>query len=238
MSLSRLCTSAAALVLSFATLSDAAPREIADCTAIPIEGQAILTRDVDCSAVPHTSMAIASGVLNLNGYTVTSGTTFGIACSGNCKIVGPGTLTGEGGGINGSRALRVENVEISLTGFGAVGVAAIGALTLDRVTITGPTFGAISHKSARITDSTITATVGGVVSGSGSLTEGPCSKGAVLLRRSSITGTTSTPCDGTDAHCADVISCKRPKLVQSTCNTSCQAGVDSPCPTWGVCAAD
>jgi hypothetical protein len=157
--------------------------------------------------------------------------------------VGPGTISGEGGGIHAQKKLRVVGVDIALSGFGGIAAASVGNVVLEGVTITGATVGAISlERNVKVIDSTISANVAGVLAGvsnSGNVSE--CRKGGVLLRRSSVTGADPNLCAGLDppgANCVDVVSCKRPKLDDATCGTSCQGGTGAPCTSWGVCSAD
>ncbi len=235
--LTRIAVLVSALLL--ATAAHAYETVISSCNPQLVIGHATLGRDLDCSAadVVNGSIVIGRGTLDLNGHTLVTPPGYGILCSGNCKIVGPGTITGAGSAIGGSKSVKVIDVDIAVTG--GIGVAAFDKLSLLRVTVNGPWYGTIGA-ATKIVDSTINATVVGALSGSGSMAEGPCRKGGLLLRRSTVTGTTSAYCDGAEppTNCADLVSCKRPKLLASTCGTSCQAGAGVPCPSWGVCSAD
>jgi hypothetical protein len=65
-----------------------------------------------------------------------------------------------------------------------------------------------------------------------------CADVPLKLKRSSVDGTTDDPVCGANI-CATIIMCGRPpKLVQSTCRTSCRGGTGVPCATWGICTDD
>ncbi len=204
----------------------------------PLSGRVTLVNDLDCSDSVSEDIVIDHGTLDLNGHTIiTSG--WNVVCSGNCKVVGPGTIMGAGSGIMGSESLELKDVAITISG--GIGVAAAKKLKLDHVSISGAAFGALFGTSAKIVDSTITATIVGVTTeGPGAQGGGPCTKDSMILRRSSVTGTSGAPCVGSDppANCADIITCRKPKLSQSTCGTSCQGNGGVPCQPWGVCTGD
>jgi len=212
---------------------------ISDCNQLPLAGHFVLTRDIDCSGEVLFAIEILRGTIELNGHALTTGSNFGIYCDDNCKVIGPGTITGAGSGIGSSGSLRVKDVTITLSG-GGLGVAAFTNLLLDGVTITGATDGAVGA-TVKLVDSTITASAFGVSSGTGDPEHGgPCKKGSLLLRRSSVTGTSPSPCAGANppGNCADVVSCKAPRVFQSTCGTSCQGNGGVPCQPWGICSGD
>lgn len=239
-SLGRAALSAAlmAAALSVTAPAGAYLQEIASCDQnFPVLGKAKLTRDLDCSGAVLPNIVIDRGTLDLNGHTLVAGSNYGVFCSGNCKIVGPGVITGDGSGVGGGKGVSIRNVDIAVSSIGAA--AGGGKIKLDHVTITGAVIGAIGDTGAKIVDSTIMASVGGVFSGGTNAGE-PCDKGSLLLRRSSVTGANPANCVGADppANCVDVISCKRPKLSASTCGMSCQAGTGAPCTSWGLCSSD
>lgn len=212
-------------------------QEIASCEqSFPVFGRATLTRDLDCTGTLAPNIIIDRGTLDLNGHTLITGSNYGVLCNDRCKVIGPGTITGSGSGINGSGTVAVRHVDLAVSGIAA---AAGGQLTLDHVTITAATIGAIGHTGAKIMDSTITASVAGVLSGGTNAGE-PCEKGGLVLRRSSVTSADPGLCVGAEppANCVDVTSCKRPKISASVCGTSCRAGTGAPCASWGVCSSD
>lgn len=224
-----------AVVLGFVPSANAVVQTVSNCNGPVIEGVGIVTQDLDCTGTVNENIILDGSKLYLNGHTIVTGDHYVIRCNGSCKILGPGTITGNGSGVFGGKNVTVKDVTFSTAGLAA---GAAFKLTLDNVSINGPG-GAYGGRGARIVDSTITASSVGVKTGFASPNDESCSKGSLIIRRSTITGTTSADCDGTPGSlCADIVSCKRPRVSDSTCNTSCQWGLGAPCPTWGICTAD
>ena len=231
---------AAGLALS-ARRAVAGSTNVSKCSSVIVRGRSVLTRDLDCTSVyPSTGVLIDHGTLFLNGHTlITSGTT-AVDCIGNCRIVGPGTITGDGNGVYGRKSVSIRDVDFSVTvgAIAAFNAKGTGKVKLSNVTITGGIGGVYTDGAARIEDSTI-AIAGGVGVSSGTTDATGCiTKGTVLLRSSSVTG--STAGCGPDVACADIASCSAPNIQDgSTCETSCQLGGSGPtCTPWGVCSAD
>jgi hypothetical protein len=66
----------------------------------------------------------------------------------------------------------------------------------------------------------------------------PCEHRALTLKRSSVTGAADDPSCAVNV-CADLVTCEKPpRLVASTCGTSCQGGMGIPCTSWGICSGD
>ncbi len=107
----RLALSAAVVVvLGFATSAGAtAYFEIDSCDSPLVLGKAKWMRDLDCSGTFVPNIVIDRGTLDLNGHTLVTGYRSGVLCIGKCKVIGPGTITGNGSGVDGSESLKMKN---------------------------------------------------------------------------------------------------------------------------------
>jgi len=192
-----------------------------------------LVGDLDCSAYPGTGydgalVVLRGAQLDLAGFTLTvrSGA-YGVVCGepcgegsiarckSTCKVTGSGgSIVGAGVGIV---AASLDVRDVTITGADT----AIGSwrkLLVRRVTLVDNVawgiFGAGPGLKPKIYDSSITNSGTGVNTGYG-----------VVLKRSTVTG---------NAY-GDLVTSRRPKLVDSTCGVSLGAPGGG---SWGVCTAD
>lgn len=205
-----------------------------------IKGNAELVGDLDCSGVGGPGIQFESGSLALNGHTLrTPSTNVAVDCIGNCKVVGPGTITGTGSGVNARRALKMTDVVLTVDG-SAVGLDSTqgkGRGIIRNCTISDSTTGISVKVPLRMFDTVVTGTQYSGLEISLAPGEDRCS--SVLLKRSSITGSGTDPSCGVSRNCADIMSCdKRPRLLESTCGTSCAGNTVVPCTPWGFCSGD
>jgi hypothetical protein len=204
-------------------------------------GTGELTVDLDCSADPlAVGVSVNRGNLHLNGHSIT-GASIGVACMDHCKIYGPGTINGNGVGID-QFASRSD----------------AGRVTVRDVTITGNVAGGLGGDRIRVMGSTITGNGGFVVEGNaigggiiasqrvtvrsstvdGNDNYGICSPQRITLGNSTAQGNGTAPgCDPDPVcgACGDLVSSRRP-MVSAT--SACDVSVDPPSGTWGVCSAD
>jgi hypothetical protein len=192
----------AALVLSVAVGTPAFGQTPVTTCGQEVSGHAVLNAALDCTGFDGYAVHMHAGVLTMNGFTITGGTT-GVFCDGPCKILGPGTITGsELFGVSAFETkTTIRNVDITNHGaFGiqswrkavvegpatisgnGIGIRTGAGLTVRNMTITGnaaAVHGAnnAGTATANIIDSTIT--------GNG---EGVAAQKAVRVTRSSITG--------------------------------------------------
>lgn len=209
-----------------------------------VYGKGHLAADLDCSTGVLQTIQLY-GRLDLNGHTLTGpAQTFAIECPGKCKITGPGTITGTtGAGVLGRRTMVMEDV--TLTGLDTAvklkSDTGKGSGTFRRCTLTGNAAGIRSNMAVNLVDTTISGTThSGAVVGIGFVENGvECTFRPLRLKRSSVTGTADGADCGTSHNCADLITCEKPpRLIDSTCGTSCQGESGIPCANWGVCDAE
>jgi len=108
----RLASSTIGLVLLLAT--GASAQTVLSTCGQEIKGFAIMTADLDCTGFGGHAVDIHGGKLDMQGHTLTGGNG-GIFCDGNCKVIGPGTVTGSTGiGINALESpIRVQEVDVT-----------------------------------------------------------------------------------------------------------------------------
>ena len=102
-----------AAIFSLAVSSAGAATEVMTCGEIVEGGIATLVADLDCSTFTGVALTLAGARarLEMNGFTITGNPAnpdLGIGlpgfalpvvlCLGHCRVVGPGTITGGGGG--------------------------------------------------------------------------------------------------------------------------------------------
>jgi hypothetical protein len=204
-------------------------------------GAGVLAGDLDCSGFTGHAVTIERGKLDLQGFTISGSTGYGVSCPSNCKIVGPGTITGSRlQGVRAARGVKLFNVTITNSGNSGVDASnnkGTSKALLKGCTITGnANFGVEADKSVGATASTISG------NGTGGVAAGPnrgCNAGHVALKDSTVTGNGTDGSCGVAFSCADVQVCrKKPKLIgTSTCDHSCKTSA-VPCDVWGVCALD
>ena len=102
--------------VSIVTLPSAAAADVAvtTCGQEVVDDVAVMSGDLDCSSYPGVALILHRSVLRMNGFTITSnlansdGSSPGqgvpaVECEKTCRILGPGTITGAGGGgLNGA----------------------------------------------------------------------------------------------------------------------------------------
>lgn len=212
--------------LALATLTLCAPP--AGVAAVPIthcgqvvKGTAELTGDLSCAGPGYPVTLGPGATLRLNGFTLTSDSS-AVLCPARCRIFGPGALVrdgapaGSGGTCRGDSGVVANHAvlaDVALRNF-STGVTAFTSLRANRISVTEGCFGLAVGRSARIVDSTVVDNVG----------FGVRSIDKIFLLRSTVSG-----------HPRDLIAPTRPKLRDSTCETS--ATDDSPLYVdfWGVC---
>jgi len=208
-----------------------------------VSGRAVLTGDLDCTGFDGHAVIVEIGRLDLNGFTITGGNFYGVACFRSCKIVGPGTITGSqrnGVTVWGKATIR----GVAITGNGQEGVEARSVEIRDS-TITGNGGGIRADRSVKVRDSVITGNAGsGVVVGvldyiGHGMFE--CRKARMSIGDSTtITGNGLGADCGVSWACADLVSCpKAPRLRGAvTCDTSLVNGSALPGESWGICTLD
>lgn len=107
-------------------------------------GSARLGADLDCTNVPD-GVIIVRGTLELAGHSISNATASGVRCEGICKIIGPGTISGNGIGVMSVTDIKIESATIS-------GNAAEGVL-VDPVS--GCTVCPYDRKSLQMSGSTV-----------------------------------------------------------------------------------
>jgi hypothetical protein len=224
-----------------ATVADAAPLAITECHQEIAGTSGILTTDLDCSADPlSVGVDVLRGDLYLDGHSIT-GAAIGVACVERCTIYGPGTIVGNGMGVD----------QFSTSPSG-------GKVRLIGVTVTGNDSGGIGGDRVKVEGSTVSGNGGLILSGN-AIGGGVIGK-KVLVRDSSVSGNldfgvfsgkialrnSSVATNGTDGGCVheygsyagacgDLVSSKRPSVSPTS---QCDVSVSPPAGTWGVCSAD
>ena len=208
--------------------------------------------DSDCPSVVCERGAVNLGKkasLDLNGHSIVS-TLTGVFCGSHapCFVAGPGRVSGGSEGIRSHGSVVVTNVDIENTS------GAIEAFTHSvpgTVTATGVT---ITHCGSGIVAGRIRAATVMVQDGTGQDCSGFCTGGGpsfgavrgtdvtiidgagygIAARRIVLANSTVTGNHGNGDH--DLLSVRRPLLVDSTCGRSEVA--DGSGASWGVCSGD
>lgn len=199
----------------------------------------VLTSDIDCAGEPSPVLAMANrSELDLGGYTLSNGD---VLCSGNCRIVGPGTISG--GGVFTDEKITV--LRATITGSPSNGVLAVGATGLARATIIDSLItGSAMHgvEADRMTKVVRSQIMGngrhGVAVSQQRFND--CSRGRIRAWASEISGNGLDATCGTSEACADVASCayRGPRLRGTVCDTSYELGSGMPGRTCDVCSLD
>ena len=239
-------------------------------------GSASLAGDLDCSSYPGVAVIIKKGKLRLNGFTITSNPTNhdptydthglpAVFCVNGCTVIGPGTITGAGGGTTNGQGCcigealsgrRVKAIDVTIEGNGGSGIGA-PRLVLDGCTVRNNAGNGVgSHYRTRISDSTIEnnglrGVYGnngiGSLNISGSTITGNAGQGVMHLFHPTITdstisgnGTDQLACDydaspGETFACVDVFTDEGPRSRGLTCETSYERSTDGPS---GICSLD
>ncbi len=212
-----------------------AATEVTSCDQA-YRGTVYLAADLDCtgSALGHLVFN-GRGRLLLRGHTLTGG----VMCS-SCTVMGPGTVTGNGGTVSGVRGtIKATVVGVTVTGNGSGVVAHTadrkGKVVVRDSTIMGNLFHGIdADRGAKVRDSVI------VGNGLNGITV-PCDRPAsVIVRDTTLSGNGTDPVCGDAITCADVATCgSSPKFVGVvSCETSYVLGSGVPGDDLGVCTLD
>ncbi|MFN2427864.1 MAG: right-handed parallel beta-helix repeat-containing protein [Candidatus Binatia bacterium] len=197
-------------------------------------GTYYLTGDLDCTGQPgHGIFMRGKGRLELRGFALSNAQLDGVECY-RCDVVGPGAiLNAVGIGIRPARKGRITNVTV--TGSGSVGVDG-GRLRITDSRIEDNKWGIIAGGNARLTNTIVTGNERSGVEGPYLSSDG-CARGRIFLKSSEVSGNGTSPdCGVLPDDCADVISCREPRVSSdSTCGTSF---MEPAGPTWGVCSLD
>lgn len=195
----------------------------------------------------------AYGALKVTDVDVDGSEYIGIQCFQSCSVTG-GTLRnsgdpqdpriGDGEGIRSTKVLKLGRVTITNNGYGAIARSYPkhhGKLLASNSSFNGNGIGVVADKSAKLTDSSASGNlVAGVLIGD-FLYEEPCpdSPKTVQLKNTTATGNGTGDGCGTTRSCADLVTCRKPKLdALSTCGTNRDAASGIPGSDWDVCSAD
>ena len=194
---------------------------------------------------PGTIMGAGIGVqayrkLDLRGVDVVSNGNIGVQCFFGCKVVGPANLSNNSIGITSTGTMKLTNATVADNGaYGAIArgyPADTGKVNGTGSAFTGNGIGIWADKAVKLTNSTVTANVGaGIVLG-----ENECNRTVVpSLKNTAVTGNGTDPGCGTTVACADLMTCKAPRLGPgSSCDTSYAIGSGVPGTDWDVCSSD
>lgn len=238
----RLATSTIALVLLLAGRASA--QTVLSTCGQEIHGFAIMNADLDCTGFAGHAVDIHGGKLDMNGHTLTGGNG-GISCDGNCKIIGPGTVTASAGiGINAlDSPVRVQQVDV--TDHAVYGVQCGKGCTLNGpMTISGNGVGVRAGHTAKLRVVTLSGNGIGVDASNND------DRGHALLFDSTVTGnvtgvsadrlvkTSNTTVTGNSEIGVDVDdgSCSGKGLASIKGGTVTGNGTDSDCGTTVACA--
>jgi len=257
--------SACLLGLLVAGLARAA--DIASCgTTVASLDTGRLVADLDCTGSSGVQLSDRS-TLDMNGHSITGGT-FAAACMGSCTVVGPGDMRGATGYALTSAPGRVtvSNVhfednalhidcplsrvaltDVTTSNGGTLGgsfAIRAGKLLAQRVVVTGD-LGAGILASKGITGSDVTTSNNGDVgisslhsiklvrlTSTDNVGAGLYAGARVRLQDSQVTGNIHPPAG------ADIITRRRPRLLNTTCGNSMSVVGTQYGPPWGVCTSD
>jgi hypothetical protein len=212
-------------------------------------GRSHLVADLNCAGIANGIIVRArSARIDLNGFNITgdSATAHGILCLSRCRIVGPGTISGAGSGVNGPKRIRIEGVTLTGndTGLYVVGSGKPTSRAVIRSSTVSDniTEGVRSLGSVKATDSTVAGNgMYGIAMGLGSQGSFFSSGGKIALKDSVVTGNGLTHPDcGSMLVCADLATDSVRPRVQggSACDTSYEVASGMPGSNWGVCSLD
>ena len=234
------------LVIAVVAATARADVAIREC-GVRFSGSGYLEADLDCSGYRY-GVEIDGGKLNLRGFRLVGGE-YGVLCHGSCKVSN-GTVEGaREDGIAAIKVVKVYKVTVRENGFTGVkggvaafverselignaraGVQGLRRIKLNNVVSRENGAGANAGESARIIDSDIFDNARGGVAAA-----------RIVATRSTVTNNhTGAEC-GITLPCADLESPpegKRPRLKDSTCETSHKGGTAITGESWGVCTLD
>jgi hypothetical protein len=235
---------------------------------------AVLESDLDCSAYDGEAVNLERSTLQMNGFTIRGNPALerdggigvsAVWCLHGCTIVGPGTVTGAGGGTSGGHRCctgeavsgdRVSATNLTIEGNGGPGIGAALRLTLDHCTIRNNAgYGAFWGGHALIRDTAIEdngiagawAWRGGSVRLQRTTITGHPGQGLIADRArlidTTITGNATDPaeCDYEsgvalfDDHCVDLYVSTKANASRVVCTSSFSEATQSPT---GLCTND
>lgn len=228
-----------ALAPLLATSAAAAPQPLTSCGQ-DVEGDSYyLTGDLDCTGVGGMGVNLfRRAKLELRGFSIRNAEEYAVQCFRSCQIVGPGTISGNWGGVRAPYRLAITDVAIvDNEAFGISG----GSLRIEDSEIAGGRYGILGGLKAKLVNSSVTGAAGSGIEFAASfpfLKPGTCNRGRVKLVNSTVEGNAVAPelADCAGDVCADISTCLVPQLnASSSCGTSYQYdGTQS----WGVCSLD
>lgn len=213
------------------------PQELTSCNQ-DVEGDVYLTGDLDCTGVGGMGVnLLKQATLELRGFSIRNAQNIGVQCFKACTILGPGSITGSHNGIWAPRKVSV--VDVDLLDNGVLGIGGDKIELVDS-SVEGSRQGIVGGRRVDLVNSTVTGSdwAGVTVASRLPPSSGPCTHGRLSLRGSTVTGnaTDSGAQDCIDRGCADVVTCRMPRLDDSSsCGTSLRDGPSEP---WGVCTLD
>jgi hypothetical protein len=182
----------------------------------------------------------AYGKLRLIGATVSGNTNVGVQCYKTCDVSGGSISNNDGNGLTSVGTLKLSTVTIAdNVGDGVVAGKSPGlggVVKVDGGSITGNRNGIVSDRLVKIEHALVRDNLeNGVRAG-----ETDCSKGGqVVLKDTAIVrDNAASPDCGTTVECADINSCKKPNVKESTCLTSHVANSGIPGSDWDACTND
>jgi hypothetical protein len=242
---------------------DCTGQNVADCVTLPpgtkleMNGHTISGggAGVNCSGScridgPGTITGASFGVnaygkLDLRGVDVVGNTTIGVQCWKACRATGPAQLSNngdsfDGWGITATGTLKLRDVTVANnTNYGARAAnypENRGKIDVIAGTFTGNGIGVSADRQVKLKDSTVTGNVtGGIEVGQAGCT----STSPPILKNTTATGNGTDAGCGTTVACADVLSCKLPRLLPgSSCDRSYVIDSGIPGSDWDVCSSD
>lgn len=173
-----------AIALGLVVAGQASAQTVVSTCGQEVESFGILNDDLDCTGFPGHAVEIHGGKLNMNGHTITGGVV-GVYCDANCKISGPGTITGSTGtGVLAFQCpLRLTQVDV--TNHVAPGVECFKGCTLNGpMTVSGNQVGIRAGHSVKVRGVTLSGNGMGIDASNNE------SRGHALVYDSSVTGNT------------------------------------------------
>ncbi len=204
-------------------------------------GTGILMNNLDCSGFGGSGVTIERGRLDLNGFSITNASQYGVVCLTTCQVTGPGTISGHGlDGVRTQGWIGLRDLIISnniLNGVNARNTSRSSRVTIADSRVTNNGFNGIEADASVVLRRTVVRENGeqGVDVG----LQNCDSTGRVLLFRSNVLANGAI-CSESPV-CGDLYSCGRnersPVLRSfSQCGKSYVRGSSGA--TWGVCSQD
>jgi hypothetical protein len=189
----------------------------------------------------------AYGKLHLRQVDAVANEYIGVECFVSCNVIGPASLSdnGESGenvgeGIRSTGSMKLENVTVAnntVYGVNVTRYPSDGAkLNATGSTFTGNGTGIWSDGGVKLKSSAVSGNVTAGIR----LGEAGCNTTRVpVLKDTSVTGNGTDPGCGTTVACADLMTCKAPRLGPgASCDTSYAIDSGVPGNDWDVCSSD